>query len=290
MCNTKTCNVCSIELPISSFYYRKESRKYRDNCKKCKPLLSKQKIKDVASSDKKVCKHCNLEKYKSEYNKAGKWHNSYCKLCDATRKKEYYIKNKEKVNKSCKNYYITNKEKVTSKVKEYLNSNKELVLSKKRDYYNKNKEKLSEKAKNITEEQKIKNRERAKSYKIKNRKLLNEKLVLRSKNDINFRLLKSIRSRVRFALISKNSSKLNNTENLLGCSIQFFKNYLEERFLDGMTWDNYGLKGWHIDHKIPCSMFDLTNEDEQKKCFNYTNQQPLWALDNLKKGAKIMYL
>ena len=53
-----------------------------------------------------------------------------------------------------------------------------------------------------------------------------------------------------------------------------------------MKWDNHGLYGWHIDHIQPCNSFDLSNEEEQKKCFHYSNMQPLWAFDNLSKGAK----
>jgi len=61
---------------------------------------------------------------------------------------------------------------------------------------------------------------------------------------------------------------------------------LETKFLEGMDWDNYGIYGWHIDHIKPCSLFNLENIEEQKKCFHYTNLQPLWAIDNLKKGNK----
>jgi len=57
-----------------------------------------------------------------------------------------------------------------------------------------------------------------------------------------------------------------------------------------MSWDNHGFKGWHIDHIIPCSAFDLTKVEEQKKCFHYTNLQPLWAKDNLSKGDKLTWL
>lgn len=70
----------------------------------------------------------------------------------------------------------------------------------------------------------------------------------------------------------------------LGCSIQTFKTHLENKFLPGMSWENKGL--WHIDHIRPCASFDLSKEDELKKCFHYTNMQPLWAEDNLRKGSK----
>ena len=72
------------------------------------------------------------------------------------------------------------------------------------------------------------------------------------------------------------------------CSLEQFLIYMEKKFTKGMTWNNYGNNGWHIDHIIPCSSFDLTNPEEQKKCFHYTNLQPLWAEDNLRKSDKIL--
>ncbi len=73
----------------------------------------------------------------------------------------------------------------------------------------------------------------------------------------------------------------------MGCSISYYKDYLESKFQEGMTWKNYGVNGWHIDHIIPCSAFDLTDPEEVKKCFHYTNTQPLWAKDNRKKSNTI---
>lgn len=72
---------------------------------------------------------------------------------------------------------------------------------------------------------------------------------------------------------------------LLGCDITFLKKYIESKFTEGMSWDNYG--EWHIDHIIPCYKFDLSDPEQQKICFNYKNLQPLWAKDNLRKGNKV---
>lgn len=74
---------------------------------------------------------------------------------------------------------------------------------------------------------------------------------------------------------------------LLGCSVDECRKYLESKFLPGMTWENYGKSGWHIDHIIPCNLFDLTKPEEQLKCFHYTNLQPLWETDNASKQDKV---
>jgi len=71
---------------------------------------------------------------------------------------------------------------------------------------------------------------------------------------------------------------------LVGCSMEQLRKHLEEQFAAGMSWENYGK--WHMDHIKPCASFDLSREAEQHKCFHYTNLQPLWAKDNLRKSAK----
>ena len=102
------------------------------------------------------------------------------------------------------------------------------------------------------------------------------------KTDIQFRILEALRGRVSAAI--KSNRKSEKTKELLGCSLDFFKNYLEFKFQPKMTWENYGK--WHIDHIRPCCSFDLSKKEEQKECFHYTNMQPLWALDNIQKGGK----
>lgn len=93
--------------------------------------------------------------------------------------------------------------------------------------------------------------------------------------------------RVRVSQGIKNNVKSQRTINLIGCTIQQLKQHLESQFKPGMSWDNYG-KGigkWSIDHIKPICLFDLTKEEEQKKCFHYSNLQPLWTIDNSLKGG-----
>lgn len=119
----------------------------------------------------------------------------------------------------------------------------------------------------------------------------NKKKIRKYKNkyrteNIQARLADIFRGRYKKAIKYKStSSKLN----FLGCTVEEWKVYLSQKFQPGMTWDNYGHKTWHIDHIVPISSFDLTKEDEIFKAFNYTNTQPMWAVDNLTKGNKMSY-
>lgn len=106
---------------------------------------------------------------------------------------------------------------------------------------------------------------------------------LKCDTDINYRIGQRLRVRVYHAL--KGKTKSIKTLTLLGCSIEQLKQHLELQFTEGMSWDNYGK--WHIDHIKPCDSFNLENQEEQLKCFHYTNLQPLWAKDNLSKSNKL---
>lgn len=122
-------------------------------------------------------------------------------------------------------------------------------------------------------------------HKRKNQKFYNKKAVDARKNDPIQRLQKVIRSSgVR---IFKGQVKSGSTTKYLGCSLEYLKVYLESKFKDGMTWDNHGLYGWHLDHIKPVSSFNLSVESELRVLCHYTNLQPLWAKDNLSKGDTI---
>lgn len=100
--------------------------------------------------------------------------------------------------------------------------------------------------------------------------------------DENFRLARNLRKRLRTAM--KDNFKTGSAVSDLGLSIDDFKKYLESKFVDGMNWENYGRKGWHIDHIIPLSKFDLSDPNQQKAACHHSNLQPMWWKDNLRKG------
>jgi len=106
------------------------------------------------------------------------------------------------------------------------------------------------------------------------------------KTDVIYKLRRVLRKRFKSALKAKGVRKDCSIINIVGCDIKFLKQYLESKFKEGMSWDNYGQFGWHIDHIKPCNSFDLSNIEEQKKCFHYTNLQPLWWKENLTKWSK----
>lgn len=105
--------------------------------------------------------------------------------------------------------------------------------------------------------------------------------------DMNFRLRCNLSSRIATALMGSGKSK--RTKELIGCDIPYLRFHLEKQFQKGMTWENYGLGAgkWTIDHILPCASFDLTIEDNQLKCFNYQNLQPMWFLENCSKNDKL---
>jgi hypothetical protein len=103
--------------------------------------------------------------------------------------------------------------------------------------------------------------------------------------DPQYRIGNRLRSRIWHAIQKGGGRKAFKTVELLGCSIAEVRAHLESKFTDGMTWENVGK--WHIDHIVPCSSFDLTDPEQQKRCNHYTNLQPLWAWQNLAKSDTV---
>ena len=110
----------------------------------------------------------------------------------------------------------------------------------------------------------------------------------KKREKIEYRILLQLRHRLNMTLRGANKSA--RTVQLLGCSIESFKIHLESFWETGMTWENYGkdVGQWSIDHVIPCSLFDLTKSDHQKRCFHFSNMRPMWAIDNIIKSDRFV--
>lgn len=202
-----------------------------------------------------------------------------CSTCKTIKDYDLFVKNKSSkdgVTRECKDctkkrlrlFYQKNKKRILEKNKDYMKA----YLP---DYYKANKDKLILNSKANYEKNKPEIMKKAKIY---NRK--------RRASDLDYKMLCVLRSRVSNAV--SRGYKNTKTKELLGCDIEYFKMYIEEQFTEGMSWDNYGRYGWHIDHIIPCSKFNLKDVEDQKQCFHYTNLQPMWAKDNHSKSDKIL--
>jgi hypothetical protein len=148
------------------------------------------------------------------------------------------------------------------------------------------------KRKIYTDEQRKYNRQQKKQeYYDKNRdrlsKYKNEYLKRKRREDNMYRVKHVMRNLVLNSFKNKGYKKNSKTEDVLGCTYDFFIEYIESKFEDGMTWDNRGVYGWHIDHIYPISL--AKDEKHLVELNHYTNLQPLWAKDNLQKGNKLNY-
>jgi hypothetical protein len=150
------------------------------------------------------------------------------------------------------------------------------------------KKKVKEYAKNWYARNKEENKKACKAWYQKNKKASHQKQYERYKNDPNTRITQIHRGKM--CALVKQGKAIKHTQSyidLFGCTVSELNLHLEKQFKPGMTWDNHAKFGWHIDHIIPCASFDLTKLEEQKKCFHYTNFQPLWWQDNLHKKDKL---
>lgn len=127
-------------------------------------------------------------------------------------------------------------------------------------------------------------KEQARSWYASNKQKAATNKRNRLKNDVNAHLADVLRSRLNKAV--KRATRTGSAIDNLGCSISQFKTYIESKFQEGMTWENYGRNGWHIDHIKPFDSFNLINPEDLKRACHFTNLQPMWAKDNWSKGAK----
>ncbi|MDD4242714.1 MAG: hypothetical protein PHG08_00240 [Bacilli bacterium] len=242
----------------------------------------------------KKCRKCGVERELTEFNKCKSNKDglqSCCKICakeyyinNSEQIKEYYKSNSEQVLENKKEYYKTNVEHILENRKEYYKSNSEILKKKQKEYYKSNSKQVLENKKeyykgnseHIKDYQKV-NAEHIKGYRKEYQKERRQK-------DPLFKLRHNISSLIRICLRKGGYTKRSRTSAILGCTFEEFKLYIEKQFTDGMTWDNRHL--WHLDHIYPVSL--AANEQHLLQLNHYSNFQPLWAEDNLKKSNKLL--
>jgi hypothetical protein len=203
--------------------------------------------------EKKICSKCGISKELCEFGKrkdSKSGFRSECNECGKIwrlNKKEYLVEYNRKWKKN-------NSDHISIYNKEYVKKSKDILSTYQKEWYNKNKDKV------------------------------NEKRILRKEKNPIFLISCNIRKRTSEYLKKNKISKTNKTFEIIGMSPSELYDYLESKFTEGMSWDNYGTYGWHIDHKIPLS--SARNEEELYKLCHYSNLQPLWWYDNLRKSNK----
>jgi hypothetical protein len=193
--------------------------------------------------------------------------------------------NTDKIKEFAKKYYNNNPEKFILISKLYRNNNPEKIKELNKKYYNNNIEFNKKRVSDWVKQNYDSRTNYINNWKSENNEHIKEYKKNRYNNDLLYKLTHNIRNRVRDFLKLKNITKNNKTFDIIGCSPEFLKEHIEKQFTDGMSWDLMG-EHIHIDHIIPLS--SVNTEDEVYKLCHYTNLQPLWAEDNLKKSNKII--
>jgi hypothetical protein len=250
----------------------------------------------------KKCNKCGAGKALSEFpnNSAspdGKRHE--CKSCHSLIGKEWYLNNKEKcladslkyrqansekIRLYQREYYSNNREKCRESARKYAQNNKEKVRAKNSRLYERDKDRILLRQKQLRDADIEATREKSREYRRKNRDHINRATRQRRAEDVQFRLGMVLRERLN--KVVKRGQKAGSAVSDLGCTVPELVEHLESQFSKGMTWDNWGVTGWHIDHIRPLCSFDLTDRDQWLDACSYKNLQPLWAKDNLSKGGK----
>lgn len=298
----KKCTYCLEIKSIDEFRYRKHKKTYESNCKKCES--KKQSIKKKAKAAIRRAERERLRQEKREKRalevQAKKQEKEKLKLAQQQEKQQ-----KEQLKLDKYNYCLENQVKICSKCKqekkwsEFNKSNKKVkakidltfglssycksclkIYGKK--HYQENREFFLEKGKKYYQE-KILNDPEAIAHR---RNYARNYKKQRIKTDPIFRFKCSVRRCIRDAFKRRNKTKSEKTLKYLGCTWNEFMDYIEKQFQPGMSFDNYGFDGWHIDHIVPLAT--AKTEEQVAKLNHYTNIQPLWAKDNLSKGAKII--
>lgn len=192
-------------------------------------------------------------------------------------------KNKERYAPYNREYRKKNKLRIAARWREYHETNQDKIRERQRVYYASNREVIHEREK---KRKPAINRKYRQTHADKIRVTVRDWKRRKQLTCPRYRMENALRGRLRKAL-TRNIKKVAPTMELLGCTPENLWLYLESKFETGMTRENYG-KVWELDHIMPCAIFDLTKPEHQRRCFHFSNLQPLFASENRKKSAKVI--
>jgi hypothetical protein len=224
----------------------------------------------------KVCFKCKTEKSLDEFylKKNGHYH-SYCNECRSIVKKEWNIIHREE-NKEYKRRNVF-------KDKKYREENRELIKKRSHDSYHKNKEKrkLKRQEPKYKEGRKI----YEKQWREENREHCNAYFKDYYERNPSAKLARTTRNRINKVL--RGEIKYYHMDEMVGCSLDFFRQHLESQFTDGMTWANhgFGVDKWNVHHDPPLASYDFRIPKQQKEAFHWTHSSPKWTLDNISENS-----
>lgn len=237
----------------------------------------------------KICSKCKENKSINDFyvDKRRNKHYQHCKKCQNLYTKKWAEENKEKQIEYSQNYYQKNKEMYKENSDQWYEKNKEHKAETVKKWYNNNKERKNKVAKKWKENNRELTRGYSKKSRSNNKEYYSSYNRRRRKEDPIFKLKHDLRKRLYGSLKAKKWNKNSHFAEYIGCTAEKLKTHIESQFQPGMTWKNHGRGSdkWHLDHIIPLD--SATTEEELYKLCHYTNLQPLWESDNLKKGAKM---
>lgn len=219
----------------------------------------------------KHCPVCRQVKPRASFGlrKNGRTLQSYCSECMNANGRKWARENRGRATAKSRAWRKCNREQVRDAASAWRAQNPEKTRAYSKRYYSKNAPEI---------------RSKSKAFKSANRALVRSYENTRRATNTNVRLAHVLRSRLHDAL--RRGPKRGSAVSLLGCTIDEALSHIEALFQPGMSWENWALDGWHIDHIKPLATFDLTDPRQLAQACHYTNLQPLWARDNQSKGAR----
>lgn len=188
--------------------------------------------------------------------------------------KEWRSRNGDKLSGYARRHYLKHREKMKVQRRAYYERTKSQVRAQSKAWLERNFERYIAWLAEYRKRPEVIARNRAKFH-------------AKKKNNPSFALSLTLRCRIRRAIKAQSGVKAKKSFDLLGCSIEHARKHIEAQFEPGMGWENYGRNGWHLDHVVPCSSFDLRNPKHQQRCFHYSNLRPVWERDNILKGSMV---